>query len=131
MLPCKFIQFFTQMNTTLSNKGKRPYSHIPLESNLKELYGETKLHDITYPRVMVTTVVADRQPTDLYLFRSYVPTGKITQPATQTTAGEALSPIEDPNLPLWKAARCTGAAPSYFPAMERFLDGGLAANNPT
>ena len=80
---------------------------------------------------MVTTVVADRQPTDLYLFRSYVPTGKITQPATQTTAGEALSPIEDPTLPLWKAARCTGAAPSYFPAMERFLDGGLAANNPT
>ena len=48
-----------------------------------------------------------------------------------TTAGEPLSPIDDPNLTLWKAARCTGAAPSYFPAMERFLDGGLAANNPT
>ena len=60
-----------------------------------------------------------------------MPTGKVEPPAMATTAGEPLSPIDDPNLPLWKAARCTGAAPSYFPAMERFLDGGLAANNPT
>lgn len=32
---------------------------------------------------------------------------------------------------LWKAARATGAAPSYFRAFEHFLDGGLIANNPT
>lgn len=41
-----------------------------------------------------------------------------------------------PTLPpeeqlLWKAARATGAAPSYFRAFGRFLDGGLIANNPT
>ena len=73
-------------------QGKRPYSHIPLETNLKELYGESKLHDKPYPRVLVTTVVADRQPTDLYLFRSYVPQGKVDQPAACTTAGEPLRP---------------------------------------
>lgn len=32
---------------------------------------------------------------------------------------------------IWRAARATGAAPSYFRASGRFLDGGLVANNPT
>lgn len=32
---------------------------------------------------------------------------------------------------IWKAARATGAAPSYFRAFDYFLDGGLIANNPT
>lgn len=32
---------------------------------------------------------------------------------------------------IWKAARATGAAPSYFRAFGCFLDGGLIANNPT
>lgn len=32
---------------------------------------------------------------------------------------------------MWRAARGTGAAPSFFRAMGPFLDGGLIANNPT
>jgi len=32
---------------------------------------------------------------------------------------------------VWKAARSSGAAPTFFRAMGRFLDGGLMANNPT
>ena len=32
---------------------------------------------------------------------------------------------------VWRAARGTGAAPTYFRAMGRMLDGGLIANNPT
>ena len=32
---------------------------------------------------------------------------------------------------MWRAARGTGAAPTYFRAMGRMLDGGLIANNPT
>lgn len=36
------------------------------------------------------------------------------------------------NMPLWAAARATSAAPSYFPefGVERFVDGGIWANNP-
>ena len=33
---------------------------------------------------------------------------------------------------IWQAARSSGAAPTFFTAsMNRFLDGGLMANNPT
>ncbi|KAL5962492.1 85/88 kDa calcium-independent phospholipase A2, partial [Taenia solium] len=32
---------------------------------------------------------------------------------------------------IWRAARASGAAPSYFRACGPFLDGGLIANNPT
>ena len=36
-----------------------------------------------------------------------------------------------PDQLVWRAARGTGAAPSFFRAMGPFLDGGLIANNPT
>lgn len=32
---------------------------------------------------------------------------------------------------VWRAARSSGAAPTYFRPIGRFLDGGLLANNPT
>ena len=32
---------------------------------------------------------------------------------------------------MWQAARSSGAAPTYFRAFGRFLDGGLMSNNPT
>ena len=32
---------------------------------------------------------------------------------------------------IWRSARCSGAAPTYFRAMDRYIDGGLIANNPT
>lgn len=32
---------------------------------------------------------------------------------------------------VWQAARCSGAAPTYFRASGPFLDGGLVSNNPT
>ena len=32
---------------------------------------------------------------------------------------------------VWQAVRATGAAPTYFRANGRFIDGGLIANNPT
>ena len=116
--------------------GKRPYPEGPLEECLKELFGEhTRLLDFTHPRVIVTSVLADRQPADLFLFRSYVPSsdGRQEESVTMTTDGAlTFEPtIEYQNEYLWKAARSTGAAPTYFPAMGRFLDGGLAANNPT
>ena len=36
------------------------------------------------------------------------------------------------NMKCWQAARASGAAPTYFtPYQNRYLDGGLMANNPT
>lgn len=36
-----------------------------------------------------------------------------------------------PEQLVWRAARSSGAAPTYFRPNGRFLDGGLLANNPT
>jgi len=36
------------------------------------------------------------------------------------------------DMPLWKAIMCSTAAPTYFPPVDdRFVDGGLVANNPS
>lgn len=35
------------------------------------------------------------------------------------------------NTPMWQAARATSAAPTYFPAFNGLVDGGLLANDPS
>ena len=44
---------------------------------------------------------------------------------------EIPSPKKSDQQTVWRAARSSGAAPSYFSASGRFIDGGLIANNPT
>lgn len=50
--------------------------------------------------------------------------------------GTGLMSLSPPLFPpldqlVWRAARSSGAAPTYFRPNGRFLDGGLLANNPT
>uniref|UniRef100_H3C3E8 phospholipase A2 n=1 Tax=Tetraodon nigroviridis TaxID=99883 RepID=H3C3E8_TETNG len=111
-------------------KGSRPYESAPLEEFLKKEFGEnTKMTDIRYPRVMVTSVLADRHPGELHIFRNYDPPSVHREAPYATTA--TFKPLTIPQEQLvWRAARSSGA-PTYFRPMGRFLDGGLLANNPT
>lgn len=112
-------------------KGSRPYESAPLEDFLKKEFGETtKMTDVRFPRVMVTSVLADRHPGELHIFRNYDPPSIHKEPPYKTTA--TFKPLTVPQEQLvWRAARSSGAAPTYFRPMGRFLDGGLLANNPT
>ncbi|CAL8073611.1 unnamed protein product [Calicophoron daubneyi] len=175
--------------------GKRPYSADGFESILRREFGEnTLMTDLKKIRVAVTTVVCDRCPPILHLFRNY-PSPRLRlhdlmkslhsddldhhrrlsdiaeQTNTEDESGKAslvsvpssvlnfimgasgfltrngsLSPVPPPDAEcgikfdpvppdseqlVWKAARATGAAPTYFRPCGRFLDGGLMSNNPT
>ncbi|XP_036965598.1 85/88 kDa calcium-independent phospholipase A2 isoform X2 [Acanthopagrus latus] len=112
-------------------RGSRPYESAPLEDFLKKEFGEnTKMTDVRYPRVMVTSVLADRHPGELHIFRNYDLPSVHREPPYATTA--TFKPLTIPQEQLvWRAARSSGAAPTYFRPMGRFLDGGLLANNPT
>lgn len=88
------------------------------------------MSDIKYPKLMVTALMADRKPVDLHIFRNYVQASEILGIVTSTTNRRVPPPAPEEQL-IWRAARATGAAPSYFRAFGRFLDGGLIANNPT
>ncbi|XP_078387740.1 85/88 kDa calcium-independent phospholipase A2 isoform X1 [Cetorhinus maximus] len=112
-------------------KGSRPFSSVPLEEFLKKEFGEsTKMTDVTKPKVMVTGTLADRHPGELHLFRNYnPPEPRYDPPYMRTAEFQALTQPKDQLV--WRAARCSGAAPTYFRPMGRFLDGGLLANNPT
>ncbi|XP_054705784.1 85/88 kDa calcium-independent phospholipase A2 isoform X2 [Grus americana] len=112
-------------------RGSRPYESEPLDEFLKKEFGEnTKMTDVQKPKVMVTGTLCDRQPAELHLFRNYpVPE---TKTSTEYKTSASFKPLTQPKDQLvWRAARCSGAAPTYFRPIGRFLDGGLLANNPT
>ncbi|KFV68887.1 85/88 kDa calcium-independent phospholipase A2 [Dryobates pubescens] len=112
-------------------RGSRPYESEPLDEFLKKEFGEnTRMTDVRKPKVMVTGTLCDRQPAELHLFRNYpVPE---TKTSTEYQTSASFKPLTHPEDQLvWRAARCSGAAPTYFRPIGRFLDGGLLANNPT
>ncbi|OAD60715.1 85 kDa calcium-independent phospholipase A2 [Eufriesea mexicana] len=109
--------------------GMRPYNSEALEKVLKESLGaDTVMSDIKNPKIMITSVLADKRPVELYMFRNY-DAPSILLDVSESSSSTAYVP---PNQQLlWHAARASGAAPSYFRSFGKFLDGGLIANNPT
>ncbi|KAJ8363254.1 hypothetical protein SKAU_G00120850 [Synaphobranchus kaupii] len=68
-------------------RGSRPYESAPLEDFLKKEFGEnTKMTDVRHPRVMVTSVLADRHPGELHFFRNYEPPALNRAPPYSSTA---------------------------------------------
>ncbi|XP_005379300.1 PREDICTED: 85/88 kDa calcium-independent phospholipase A2 isoform X2 [Chinchilla lanigera] len=112
-------------------RGSRPYESGPLEEFLKREFGEhTKMTDVKKPKVMLTGTLSDRQPPELHLFRNYEAPEAFREPHIGQNVN--LKPPAHPSEQLvWRAARSSGAAPTYFRPNGRFLDGGLLANNPT
>ncbi|XP_059968564.1 85/88 kDa calcium-independent phospholipase A2 isoform X4 [Mesoplodon densirostris] len=112
-------------------RGSRPYESGPLEEFLKREFGEhTKMTDVKKPKVMLTGTLSDRQPAELHLFRNYEAPECVREPHVGQNVN--LKPPTQPSEQLvWRAARSSGAAPTYFRPNGRFLDGGLLANNPT
>ncbi|XP_036313302.1 85/88 kDa calcium-independent phospholipase A2 isoform X1 [Pipistrellus kuhlii] len=112
-------------------RGSRPYESGPLEEFLKREFGEhTKMTDIRKPKVMLTGTLSDRQPAELHLFRNYEAPECVREPRCGQNVN--LKPPTQPSEQLvWRAARSSGAAPTYFRPSGRYLDGGLLANNPT
>ncbi|XP_054008807.1 85/88 kDa calcium-independent phospholipase A2 isoform X1 [Hylaeus anthracinus] len=109
--------------------GMRPYNSEGLEKVLKDCLGSTTvMSDIKKPKIMITGVLADKKPVDLHFFRNYDAPSTLLQIPESGSSGTPSSPNEQL---IWHAARATGAAPSYFRAFGKFLDGGLIANNPT
>jgi len=110
--------------------GSRPYVSEPLEKFVQKEFGvDTKISDITHPRLMITATLADRFPADLFLFRNYPSAQEIISSA-EPNSPRSSSPNGSDTL-LWMAARSSGAAPTYFRPCGPYLDGGLISNNPT
>jgi len=112
--------------------GKRPYDVAPLEDFLKKQFTEeAKMSDLpNKPKVAVTGVLADRFPPDLHLFTNYHSPMEVL--GLQDDLLPGMSPRKKSDeQPIWRAARSSGAAPTYFRASGRFIDGGLIGNNPT
>ena len=69
----------------------------------------------------------------VHMFRSYF---NRTPPSANALDDLTISLHRQPlDVPIWKIARATSAAPSYFKSMEvdglKLMDGGLLANNPS
>eukprot|EP00794_Sanderia_malayensis_P008938 gene8938-9891_t len=110
-------------------EGSRPYPSGPLEKFLIDEFGEDKkMNSIEYPRLVIPGVMADRKPAVLHLFRNY---DADYDPHFWMRDTRFARPRKPHELEMWRAARCSGAAPTYFRAMDRYIDGGLIANNPT
>jgi len=112
--------------------GRRPYDEAPFESFLKRELGEniTMASLPEKPKLTVTGTMADRFPAEQHLFTNYIRPADILGLREQLPQG--VSPAKKPDeQEVWRAARCSGAAPTYFRSAGRFIDGGLIGNNPT
>ena len=82
------------------------------------------------PLIAVTGTMADRYPADLHFFRNYISPSDLL--GMRDDLLPSMSPVKKPDQQtVWRAARSSGAAPTYFRASGRFIDGGLISNNPT
>ena len=108
--------------------GDTPFSFKKMEKSLKEALGDNvKMDSVKKPRLIIATVLGNKNPPQLHLIRNY---------------GERRDGLPGPSeWDVWQVARASSAAPIYFkpfecasstpPFKENLIDGGVVANNPT
>ncbi|PIK47446.1 putative 85/88 kDa calcium-independent phospholipase A2 [Apostichopus japonicus] len=128
IIECRKIYFSLKNEVFV---GSRPYKSENLERLMKDCFGEnTTMDKLVGTKVFITGTMSDRSPAALHLFRNFdPPDGSSSKSAAY--APEYKPPPEPKDQLVWRAGRSSGAAPTYFPPMGRFLDGGLISNNPT
>lgn len=78
---------------------------------LRSTFKDARMNDVSEPRVLVTAVNAENTDLSLVFFNNCFDDDYSKEM-------------------VWKVARCTSAAPGYFEPMDKYIDGGVRANNP-
>ncbi len=115
--------FFTLKNEVLGGTPPIPNKQVDgvFEKVYEEIYGKhsAMMSDIKDRNVSVMTTLCDQSPPLLHIMSNY---GSPQQKGTNPPEHQLI----------WKAARATSAVPVFFhPQDEKYVDGGLIANNPT
>jgi len=135
-----FHQSLWRKITTLDGLIGPKYGAEYYESVLQKALGkDTLLSDVRDVELLLTTY--DMYGSRPYFFKSWRARGDLS-PRSRAEAQLGLGEVEDSkarDFPLWLAARCSSAAPTYFPtalavsqAGTNFpcTDGGVYANDP-
>ncbi|PIC51343.1 hypothetical protein B9Z55_001890 [Caenorhabditis nigoni] len=109
-----------------TDKSVPKYSSSGMEYIARHVttWEDSKMSIIKRHRAMVTVADTRMVPPQLLLFRSYCP-------EMPEDACEHYKFLDPAKVELWKALRCTTAAPYFFESFNGLSDGGLIANNPT
>jgi patatin-like phospholipase/acyl hydrolase len=94
------------------------YDNDGLERELKRIFGAATLGDLS-KRVMVNTFDLDNESDDPRE-RTWKPKIFHNFPGNDSDAAQLV----------WKVGLYTSAAPTYFPSVDGYIDGGVFANNP-
>ena len=83
--------------------------------------------------MVITATMADRTPPDLQLFRNYqAPMDMVgVSEYDHPDLSRQSSPVRSTDSLVWRVARASGAAPSFFRPEGSYVDGGIIANNPS
>lgn len=103
----------------LGNTVGAQYSNRELKRELRRIFGETRLGDLSR-RVLIPAFDLDNGHADPAL-RGWSPK------FFHNIAG----PDSDGDRLAWQVALYTSAAPTYFPSVDGFIDGGVVTNNPS